>query len=212
MLGHNAVGLVWKGGFMDRQRNIGMRGTETRQRLVEAMLELVNEGGMPVAASVRSIARRAGVTEAVLYRYFPNKDAMFREVWSAVLAPMVQAKLALIESDEGPPEALLESWIRVTYQHFDADPAAFHYVYLSEGTAAWREDPAYRVQGDMLADWFAGVRPEAIQVGMTHARLKDYFVATLLSVPREIRLGALPGPACDHVEETLAVSRGIFGI
>lgn len=69
---------------------IGERGIQTRKRLIEAMLGLVNEGGMPVVVSVRAIASREGVTEAVLYRYFPTKDAMFPEVWDTAHASMVE--------------------------------------------------------------------------------------------------------------------------
>jgi hypothetical protein len=54
------------------------------------MLGLVNEGGMPVVVSVRAIASREGATEAVLYRYFLTKDAMFPEVWDTAHASMVE--------------------------------------------------------------------------------------------------------------------------
>ena len=190
----------------------GERGTRTRSRLIDAMLELVSEGGMPVAASVRAIARRAGVTEAVLYRYFPNKDAMFREVWDSALAPMVEEKRQLLEQPGGSVEATLRDSIEISYRHFDEDPAAFHYVFLSEGTASWRDDPAYGAQSTLFADWLAAkVDADAI-TPLSHSRACDYFVSVMLSVPRRIRLGKLEGPAEAYVDETLASAKRLLGI
>jgi len=191
---------------------IGARGTRTRQRLIDAMLDLVNEGGMPVAASVRQIARRAGVTEAVLYRYFPNKDAMFREVWDAALAPMVEQKRVLLQDSTGSPVEILRDWIRISYEHFDQDPAAFHYVFLSEGTADWRDDPAYSVQGDLFGDWLSQVIPTESLKPLSHTRSRDYFVALLLSVPCRIRHGGLQGPATAYVDETLVGACRLLGL
>ncbi len=174
------------------------------------MLELVGEGGMPVAASVRSIARRAGVTEAVLYRYFPNKDAMFREVWESTLAPMASEKQRLLDETGDDVAKTLKAWIEITYRHFDDDPAAFHYVCLSEGTAVWRSDPAYSMQSTLFADWLASQVDEKRMAPLTHARASDYFATILLSVPRRIRLGELDGPASSHVDETLAVAKRLL--
>jgi AcrR family transcriptional regulator len=190
--------------------NIDERGAQTRQRLIDSMLELVNEGGMPVAVSVCSIARRAGVTEAVLYRNFPNKDTMFREVWDYVLAPMVEEKRRLLRSASGPVQDVLREWIQISFQHFDQDPAAFHYVFLSEGTATWRDDPAYGVQGDLFGDWLAGTIDAANIAPLTHTRARDYFAAILLSVPRQIRLGDLDGPAIAYVDETLMAALNLL--
>jgi AcrR family transcriptional regulator len=193
-------------------KGIGKRGSQTRQRLIDSMLSLVNEGGIPAAASVRAIARRAGVTEAVLYRYFPNKEAMFREVWDTVLVPMVDEKRRLLECATGDPRAILRDWIRITYEHFDRDPAAFHYVFLSEGTAAWRQDPAYGVQGEIFGEWLSGVVQRDALGPLQYTRARDYFVSLLLSVPRHARAGDLDDPAVAHVDETLFAACRLFGL
>ncbi|MDP7029215.1 MAG: TetR/AcrR family transcriptional regulator [Phycisphaerales bacterium] len=176
------------------------------------MLQLVSEGGMPVAASVRSIARRAGVTEAVLYRYFPNKDAMFREVWDSTLAPMVEEKRQLLAAAESSAVDTLRSWIEISYRHFDQDPAAFHYVFLSEGTATWRSDPSYGVQSALLKAWLETHVDAAAIAPLSHERACDYFVSIMLSVPRRIRLGKLEGPASTHTAEALTVAQRLLGL
>ncbi len=57
--------------------------TPTRQRLMRAAQELIEEGGYG-AASVAAIADRAGVAAGTLYRHFPSKEELFVEVFRSV--------------------------------------------------------------------------------------------------------------------------------
>ena len=52
-----------------------------KQHLLLAAEELFIERGYR-AVSIRDIAQAAGVTNAALYYYFPNKEALFSEVLS----------------------------------------------------------------------------------------------------------------------------------
>jgi AcrR family transcriptional regulator len=52
----------------------------TREDLVKAARELVEEGGY-AAASVQAIADRSGVSAGALYRHFPSKAELFVEVF-----------------------------------------------------------------------------------------------------------------------------------
>jgi AcrR family transcriptional regulator len=52
----------------------------TRERLVRAARELVEEGGY-AAAPVTAIAARAGVSAGALYRHFPSKPELFVELF-----------------------------------------------------------------------------------------------------------------------------------
>jgi AcrR family transcriptional regulator len=55
----------------------------TRERLLQAARELIEEGGYG-AATVAAIAERAGVAAGTLYRHFPSKEEMFVEVFRSV--------------------------------------------------------------------------------------------------------------------------------
>lgn len=57
----------------------------TRERLLAAARELIEEGGYS-AASVIAIAGRAGVAAGTLYRHFASKEELFVEVFRAVCA------------------------------------------------------------------------------------------------------------------------------
>ena len=49
----------------------------TRQRILDAVLDLVAEGAL-TEVSVPDVARRSGASVATIYRYFPTKDALFQ--------------------------------------------------------------------------------------------------------------------------------------
>jgi AcrR family transcriptional regulator len=68
-------------------------GASTRERLLGAGRELMEEGGY-AAAPVVAIAERAGVAAGTLYRHFPSKSELFLEVFRSVCAGEERAMLA----------------------------------------------------------------------------------------------------------------------
>ena len=88
----------------------------TRQRLLAAAQELIEEGGYG-AASVAAIADRAGVAAGTLYRHFPSKEQLFVELFRSVCSREEQAMRAAAEqmdgADAGPRlEEVLASFAR----------------------------------------------------------------------------------------------------
>ena len=63
------------------------RETETRQRIVEAMVALHREVG-PARTTISAIAERAGVERLTVYRHFPDDRSMF-EACTSHYATMV---------------------------------------------------------------------------------------------------------------------------
>ncbi|MDA8388689.1 MAG: TetR/AcrR family transcriptional regulator [Nitrospiraceae bacterium] len=51
----------------------------TRQRLLEAGLKLISARGY-LGATTKEIAKKAGVAELTLFRHFPSKELLFREI------------------------------------------------------------------------------------------------------------------------------------
>ncbi|MCX4738578.1 TetR/AcrR family transcriptional regulator [Streptomyces antibioticus] len=81
-----------------------------RERIVTAAREMFVELGPDVPLD--DIARRAGVGNATVYRNFPDRDALVREVVCSVLDRTVQAgQLALAES--GDAFGALERFVHV---------------------------------------------------------------------------------------------------
>lgn len=115
----------------------------TRAALLAAARELFADRGY-AGTTVRGVADRAGVNQALLFRYFGNKEALFTEaVTEQALAPLAG----------GPVETLLE---RMLGTLFDDAPGAgmFHAVLRSGGTAA--EEVRERL-GAAYTDAFAGL-------------------------------------------------------
>jgi AcrR family transcriptional regulator len=71
--------------------------TPTRERLLRAARELIEEGGYS-AATVAAIAERAKVASGTLYRHFASKEEMFVEVFRSVCDREVQAMRGAAEA------------------------------------------------------------------------------------------------------------------
>ena len=69
------------------------RRAEVRERIVRAALELVRRGGYR-AASMASVAARAGVATGTVYRHFPSKAELFAEVFRVASQHEVDAVAA----------------------------------------------------------------------------------------------------------------------
>lgn len=56
-----------------------MKARDTRERILEAGLALFSKQGY-LGATTKEIARKAGIAEITLYRYFPSKEKLFEEM------------------------------------------------------------------------------------------------------------------------------------
>ncbi|OBH55655.1 TetR family transcriptional regulator [Mycobacterium colombiense] len=79
-----------------RGRPVGASGEETRRRIVAATMRCVAEAGH-TRATIREIARGAGMTSASLYHYFANKSELLEATVSemdAIALPRLRAAAA----------------------------------------------------------------------------------------------------------------------
>src|SRR5581483_5464192 len=80
-----------------------LRAEERREIIVEAARKVFLESGF-AGARTRRIAEEAGITEALLYRFFPSKSEIFRAAVHEPLERFVEELLATtadIDPDEG---------------------------------------------------------------------------------------------------------------
>jgi AcrR family transcriptional regulator len=79
-----------------RGRPIGRTagGEATRQSLYEAAIALISERGYQ-AATMREVATRAGVSPALLYRYFPSKRSIVLALYDQLSATFAETAAAL---------------------------------------------------------------------------------------------------------------------
>jgi AcrR family transcriptional regulator len=81
---------------------MGTVASSTRERLLTAARELIEQGGYG-AASVIAIAERAGVAAGTLYRHFVSKEELFVEVFRSVCEREEHAMS--VAAAEMPPSA-----------------------------------------------------------------------------------------------------------
>ena len=151
-------------------------GLATRQRLLAAARELIEEGGYG-SASVAAIAEHAGVAAGTLYRHFPSKEKLFLEVFRDVCAGEERAMRAA--ADAASPgavdrlEAVLTTFARRALQN---RPLAWALLaepvdpVLDAERLAYRERYASLVAAELRAAVDAGEIP-AQDVAFTAAAL-----------------------------------------
>jgi AcrR family transcriptional regulator len=116
----------------------------TRQALLDAARQLFASAGYD-ATTVRAIADRAGVNQALLFRYFGSKEGLFDE---AVLGDALQL-LA-----DGPREHLLERTLGAILAADDRGGEILMAVLRAAGSAQVAEDVRERL-GAAYVDAFA---------------------------------------------------------
>jgi AcrR family transcriptional regulator len=104
---------------MTRKYNMKRRAKrqeETRQRIVEATVELHQSVGMG-RTTISAVAEKAGVQRLTVYRHFPNECALFSactEHWSAANPPPDPASWTQIAA----PEERLRSALAEVYTYY----------------------------------------------------------------------------------------------
>lgn len=114
-----------------RMRKRAEAQNETRQRIVEATMQLHEEMG-PRATTISAIAERAGVQRLTVYRHFPDETAVFQACtshWLSLNPP----------PDPRQWEAITDPWARLRA----ALSAFFDYYGATERmwTASYRDVP-----------------------------------------------------------------------
>jgi AcrR family transcriptional regulator len=89
---------------------------ESRERLLSMALEMIGEQGL-AALSMDALADAAGVSRATVYRLFPGKAALFREVVK-LYAPFERVALLFEQVADRPPEEVMPQFAQVIVELF----------------------------------------------------------------------------------------------
>lgn len=166
----------------------------TRERLLSAARELIEEGGYG-AASVAAVAARAGVAAGTLYRHFRSKEELFVEVFRAVCDREERAMAAA---------AAARASDRTQVQRLERLLATFAQRALQRPRLAWAliaepvqelvdaERLAYRARYAELA---AAALSDAIAAGEVPEQDVAFVSAALIGGCGEALVGPLSPPA-----------------
>ena len=134
----------------------------TRERILKAVIELINESGLAGATSGQ-IALRAGITWGAVQHHFGNKDeimvAVLYRAQDIYLKQLSEGKL-----NEGPIKTRVNRFVDIVWEHYRSDL----YFAFSEILRAWHlnsrssQTPAFSVDEHqdkhvrLMADMFEG--------------------------------------------------------
>ncbi|MGW0021508.1 TetR/AcrR family transcriptional regulator [Rhodococcus sp. NPDC003382] len=100
-------------------RPVGASGDETRRRILAAAMRSVSEVGY-ARATIREIARMAGITSGSLYHYFPNKSELVKATFDELAGVAVPRLAEAASSADGVVAklmALFDEGGRVTREY-----------------------------------------------------------------------------------------------
>jgi AcrR family transcriptional regulator len=105
------VGLV-----LNTFKNMGVKSEETGLRILDAALELFRRDGFE-SATMRDVARQAGVATGAAYYYYPSKEAIVMDFYRRSCAEMQPQIEEALDGVSGLEKRLL-ALIRVKLAHF----------------------------------------------------------------------------------------------
>ncbi len=148
-------------------RPVGANGEETRRRIITATMRCVAEVGYS-QASIREIARAAGMTSGSLYHYFPNKAELLKATVKEI-EELVFPQLRAAAAGGGDVVDRLEAVLD------ESDRLMGEYPYLAAFERAIRaESAAYLRSGDPNRAGFKplrGIINDIIEDARAHGEL-----------------------------------------
>jgi AcrR family transcriptional regulator len=126
-----------------RRRNPRGEGGRLRDDLIEAASDLMAEHGTAEAATLRAVARRAGVSAPSVYRHFEDREALVQAVVAQRfhdLTDAIEAAGAAAGPDAGPPDRLRAGCLG--YIRYGLDNPGHYRVLFDTPTGPFSEDTA----------------------------------------------------------------------
>jgi AcrR family transcriptional regulator len=172
----------------------------TRERLLTAARDLIEEGGYG-AASVLAITARAGLAAGTLYRHFGSKEELFVEVFRSVCDRELNAMQTAAHEPGLNPTARLES-VLLTFARRALRRPRLAWALLAEPVDPLvdAERLAYRARYAALVA--EGLR-QAIAAGELPAQDVDLTAAALVGACGEALVGPLSPQQAPPIDEVL---------
>ena len=179
-----------------------------REELVGAALDALRAVGPDFA--VDDVARQAGVSKTVIYRYFSDKDelidAVLERISSEVLLPRLLGELALERSDD---RARLHAVIAAFVRLIEEEPALYRFAYAQAGRSG-RADLVAATEGQ-VAEALGMLMTERLAAGgrSTGAALTwAYGVVGMVQLAAHWWSGTRSVPAAELAEQLTDLAYG----
>jgi AcrR family transcriptional regulator len=139
----------------------------TRERLLQAAQELIEEGGYG-AATVAAIAGRTGVAAGTLYRHFPSKEQLFVELFRSVCSREERAMQAAAEQMDGAGAVARLEEVLATFAR-----RALRNPRLAWALIAEPVDPLVDAERLAYRERYAALIAESLQAGIADGELPE---------------------------------------
>jgi AcrR family transcriptional regulator len=87
------------------------QGELLRERLIDAALELLDEGAEPAEVSIRGVTRRAGVSPTAFYLHFERREELMRACVERVFSDFRKRTNAAASRGDDPQERLVNAGV-----------------------------------------------------------------------------------------------------
>ncbi|BCG47471.1 Transcription regulator of multidrug efflux pump operon, TetR family [Citrifermentans bremense] len=168
-----------------------MEKLDKRDLIVQAALELVAEQGFH-GAPMAMIADKAGVGAGTIYRYFENKDALIRDIYSMVEARVVAA-IMKDYPEKGPVRERFMHIGRVLVNYLVSAPLELRFVEQFHnspfGVDHRREKIFGKGEKDIISELFHEALEQQIFKPLPLSILFALFFSPLIDVCRDQILG-----------------------
>ncbi len=156
---------------------------------------------------IREVAADAGLSEAALYRHWPSKDDLVRDLYVHHLEELVAILDQAVAGSPDLPAAVLAA-VRALYTHYDQEPLSFRFVLLMHADA--RLDAAVgdrRTPLDVVDD----LALRAWTGPGDHRHLTAAWAGLFLQTARHVLLGRLASPLSVHAEAVTGLALRLTG-
>ena len=183
------------------------RPTIAKEPLRQAALALFVEKGVH-GASIRDIAKGAGVSEAALYRHWANKDALVLALYCEHLAEVTALLDAAIHGKI--LVAAIHDATAAAFALYDREPLVFRFVLHIQHGVANLMPPGLRTPHDVVIDLVRAAIARGEVVG-DPVLLGGCLVGLFLQTATYVQYGRIPGPLAAHTTAVVATAMRVLG-
>jgi AcrR family transcriptional regulator len=149
-------------------RRLRLPPEERRAQIIEAARALFAEGGLE-GVTMRSIARRVGITQAAIYQHFEDKDAILFAIAEGFFGHLIEAKARTLQEDLEPVEMLrraMRNYVENGLNH----PEEYRLVFMTDAPGLRRHAPATLTKKALTPDQMTDpeIQPSKGQIAYGH--------------------------------------------
>jgi AcrR family transcriptional regulator len=190
-------------------------GDERRQQILQESMECFASHGFR-GTTMRVLARRVGLTEAALYRYFPSKESLYRAIIDRKMAAPDLVEALRPAAERRDDEALFRGLAHEIFRRVEGDPAFLRILFYTALEGHALAEPFFDSRVRAIREFLAGYVATRIAEGafrdadpVLAARAFLGMVFDHLNVRLVLRQDeAYPQPADEVVETFVAIFLG----